>query len=204
MQRVMTIPSSSRALGIVLCLTLLLAPALGEAQTRREARREPARTDTTGGGTRLAGLIGFEADGDTGLALRGDVEMDIQPLTTGWLSGVLSLGYSRFSDDSPNFDVTTNLFKIAPALRYTLKVAPQLGVYGDGGLGIYWASTNVEDRFGFDDDDDDVGILIRLGFGGFFEVSPTVRLGAEFAVTPYFGDFDETTVSLLFGASFRL
>jgi hypothetical protein len=182
---------------------LAAVPAAAQAQARRAAAPAPDA------GLRLAGLLGLEfGAGDTGLALRVDGEMPIQAVGRGTdLSGVLSLGFSRFDDDGRGWERTTNLVKLVPAIRLTLPaLAPQLGAYGDVGLGFYYQSTSVDDdRLGARDfDDSGVGLAMRFAGGLFFDVNDRLRLGGEVGVNPYFGEFDETTVSLLATLSYRL
>jgi hypothetical protein len=189
---------------IALLALALSTPAL--AQTRR------APPPSSSQATRIGPLVGLEfADGDTGLALRGDASTPLSRLSpTVGLDGVLSVGLSWFDGDRGRFDdvdVSTTIFKIIPALRLTTPLTPTVGLYGDFGLGFYYGSTEVDfDGVGFDDDADDDGFGVGMRFGGgvFADVSPAVRLGGEFAVNPYFGEFDETSVSLLFSAMFRL
>jgi hypothetical protein len=188
---------------------LCAAPALAQAQDlpRRASRRAPA--ESTEAGLRLGGLLGFEfGDGDTGLALRVDGEMPVSTLDRNvGLNGLVSLGYSRFSDENRDLRWTTNVVKLVPALRFVLReIAPQLGLYGDAGLGLYYVNTNWrERRVGvFRDDDSGVGIALRFAGGAFFDVNERLRVGAELGVNPYFGDFDQTTVTLLAALSYRL
>jgi hypothetical protein len=157
-------------------------------------------------------LFGLEfADGDTGLALRADASMPLSRASpTVTLDGVLSVGLSWFDDDDGRFndvDVSTTIFKIVPALRMSAPLSPTVGIYGDAGLGFYYGSTDVDfndDVFGGDADDDGFGVAMRFAGGMFADVTPAVRLGGEFGINPYFGEFDETTVSLLFSVMFRL
>jgi hypothetical protein len=189
----------------VLAAALVAAAPSALAQTRASA----ARPDD-GGALRLGGLLGLELGvGDTGLALRVDGEMpvaDVSPQVR--LSGVLSLGYTRFSEEELGFDATANVLKLVPAARFTLPLQDQFSLYGDAGLGIYYHSTTTEtvDVFGnrVEDDDSGVAFTMRFAGGGFYDLSPQLRVGAELGVNPYFGDIDDTSVSLMVGATFRL
>jgi hypothetical protein len=181
-------------------------PAAAHAQTRRTTTRAAPAPDA---GLRLGGLLGLEfGAGDTGLALRVDGEMPLQAVGPGTaLSGVLSLGFSRFTDEGRDWKWTTNIVKLVPALRLTLReLAPQLGVYGDVGLGFYYQSTHWrERRFGVvNDDDSGLGVAMRFAGGLFFDVNERLRVGGELGVNPYFGDFDDTTVTLLAALTYRL
>lgn len=189
---------------LVLLAMGLAAPAL--AQTARRAP-PPSSYQTL----RIGPLIGLEfADGDAGLALRGDASVPLSRLSpTVSLDGVLSVGLSWFDDENRRFDVdvSTTIFKVVPALRMTAPLSPTVGLYGDVGMGFYYGSTEVDaGGFAFDDDAEDSGFGVGMRFAGglFADVSPAVRLGTEIGVNPYFGEYDETTLSWLFSAMFRL
>lgn len=189
---------------LVLLAIGLSTPALAQTTTRR------APSSSSYQALRIGPLIGLEfADGDAGLALRGDASMPLSRLSPQVsLDGVLSVGLSWFDDEDRRFDVdvSTTIFKIVPALRLTVPLSPTVGIYGDGGLGLYYGSTEVDRgiAFGGDAEDSGFGIGMRFAGGLFADVSPAVRLGGELGVNPYFGDFDETTLSMLFSAMFRL
>jgi hypothetical protein len=190
---------------LVLLAMGLAAPAL--AQTARRAP-PPSSYQTL----RIGPLIGLEfADGDAGLALRGDASVPLSRMSpTVSLDGVLSVGLSWFDDEDRRFDVdvSTTIFKVIPALRLTAPLSPTVGLYGDVGMGFYYGSTDFDDGDGFfgdaDVDDSGFGIGMRFAGGLFADVSPSVRLGTEIGVNPYFGEYDETTLSWLFSAMFRL
>jgi hypothetical protein len=199
---------TKHVLRAALAVAILAAstPALAQA-----TRRSPSPAPSTLQAPRIGPLIGLEfADGDAGLALRGDASVPLSRLSpTVSIDGVLSVGLSWFEEEFRNsgFDVSTTIFKVVPALRLTAPLSPTVGLYGDFGLGFYYGSTEVDDfGFAFDGDADDSGFGVGMRFAGglFADVSPTVRLGGEVGVNPYFGELDETTVSLLFSAMFRL
>ncbi|WP_242345940.1 outer membrane beta-barrel protein [Anaeromyxobacter terrae] len=182
---------------------LLLAPA-ALAQSRTAAR-------SSGGLTHANVLVGFEdGDGNTGLALRGDVEMlptRIAPNAN--VSLVLSLGYTRFADSYYGWEWNINLFKLVPAARFSFDVAPRFGLYGDAGLGMYFGNATVKERDPYYGtwtraSNSDVGLMMRLAAGAKFDLTPTFALGAELGVNPYFGDYDNTTFSGMLLASFRM
>lgn len=191
-------------LALLAALALAL-PALASAQARSAAPR--------GYGTQLGALIGFEdGDGDTGLALRLDGEFPYQALAPAVrLSFVGSLGYSRWSYDPgffSDYDATLNIFKFVPAARFSFGRSPVLRPYFDAGLGFYYASFSIETRDVFGNvvknTDSDLSLMMRFAGGLLFQVSPTVALGGELGLTPYFGDVDDNTFSLMFAASFQL
>jgi opacity protein-like surface antigen len=182
---------------------LLLAPAA-------LAQGRGARSSS--GLTNASVLLGFEdGDGDTGLALRGDLEMlptHLGPNTN--LSLVLSLGYTRFSESYYGWDWGMNLFKLVPAARFGFDLAPRFGLYGDAGLGLYVANMSVKERDPYygtwtKASDSTVGLVMRLAAGAKFDVTPAFGLGAELGVNPYFGgDYEDTTFTAMLLASFRM
>jgi hypothetical protein len=190
---------------LALAAALLTVAPHALAQAHRNPPPPAAGYD--GGALRLGGLLGLEFGvGDTGLGLRLDGEMpiaDVAPPVR--LSGVLSLGYSRFTDDSLDFEATTNLVKLVPAARFTLPLDNQFALYGDVGLGFFYHSTTTENVFG-EDDDSGVGLAMRFAAGSYYELNERLRVGVELGVNPYFGEeqLDDTSISALVGASFRL
>ncbi len=181
----------------LVCALLAAAPGGALAQPRRAAAPE--------GALQLNVLVGPEfASGDTGLALRGDAQMGLTHLAPNLrLDGVLSLGYSHFSFGPRDFDATANIVRLVPAARFVFDVAPNVDLYADGGLGLYFGSASFGSSFNRASDSL-VGVNMRFAGGVLFEVSPTLRLGAELGVNPYFGDFDDTTTTLMLGLQFRL
>ncbi|ABS25506.1 outer membrane beta-barrel protein [Anaeromyxobacter sp. Fw109-5] len=165
-------------------------------------------------------LLGFEDGGpESGLALRGDVEfMPTRVGPNANLSLVVSLGFTHFGDSfyfrDGYGDVreqwSWNLFKLLPAARLSFDVAPRFGFYGDAGLGLYVGTFSHEYDYryaGFAEDysDSELGLAMRLAGGARFAVTPSFELGAELGVNPYFaGDYDDTTLSAMLLASFRL
>jgi opacity protein-like surface antigen len=179
------------------------APAKKPTTTRAQAGA-PAQNLSAGG------FVGFELGDADGFALRFDGEMPFQKLSPQVaLSFVGSLGYSRFSEEVGFIDASTNLFKIIPAARFTLPLNPQLDVYGDAGLGLYYFSSSFEATvpgFGTVDagDDSGFGFMLRLGAGGFYKVNPQLKIGAELGLSPYFGDVDTTNFTIMGGVMFAL
>jgi hypothetical protein len=175
--------------------------------------QEVPRTVATDGGTaqvlRVGALAGFElTDGETGLGFRADGELPIQALGPRIdLSAAGSLGYTRFSDSvstgTGDYSQSTNILKLVPAARFSMPLAPRLGVYGDAGLGLYWARSSVETPFG-DASEDGVGVTMRFAAGSGYDVTEELRLGAELAWNPYLGDFSSDTFSVLASLMYRL
>lgn len=203
-----------RRISLAAAIALAL-PVLASAQSRTAPRAAPA-----GSGLGMGVLLGMEAfDGNTGFALRADGVMDskwIAPKVL--LSGVMSVGYTRFSDGYSNYyaggqvdyDWSENIIKFVPAARFTFDVAPQFGLYADAGIGLYFATysqTQRSNMYGVPNQDYDnsaFGVAMRLGGGAFFKVSDGVRLGGEIALNPYFGDYADSSFSLMALAQFRL
>lgn len=188
-----------------LALAALLAlPGVASAQSRGAGRySQPSM--------RLGGLIGFDSGDLDGLALRLDGELDLQRISPNvMLVGVGSVGYSHLSEDLGfGYDVTNDVFTIMPAARLAVELAPQVGVYGDVGLGLYHASVEVDVLDPFTGrrgtaDDSATGLAMRLGAGAWFAIAPNVRLVGEIALHPYFGDYDDDTFTFMVGATFGL
>ncbi|HEY6004923.1 MAG TPA: outer membrane beta-barrel protein [Anaeromyxobacter sp.] len=203
-----------RWLTVVLALataSALALPGLASAQ-RRSA--PPATSHTGGaGGTQLGVLVGFEdGSGDTGLALRLDGEWYWQALSPQVrLSFVGSVGFSHWSFNAGFFQApssTLNIFKLTPAVRFSFGNSPVIRPYADVGIGLHYASFTFKERdiFGnvFSVSDSDVSVHMRFAGGLLFHVSPGLSLGGEIDFTPYFGDVDDNTFSLLFVAQFRM
>lgn len=196
---------------VVLAALLVSTTALAQSRGSRGA-----------GLTNAAVLLGFEDGGpESGLALRGDVEfMPTRIAPNANLSLVVSLGFTHFGDSFYFHDGfgdvreqwSSNLFKLLPAARLSFDVAPRFGFYGDAGLGLYVATFSYEYEYrdaGYAGDysdysDSTLGVAMRLAGGAKFLVTPSFELGAELGVNPYFGDYDDTTLSAMLLASFRL
>jgi opacity protein-like surface antigen len=198
----------ARSLAVVLAALLVPATALA-APRSAPAKAAPA---SSGGmqGLSVGGFVGYETDDLSGLTLRADGEMPFRALTPQVnLSFVGSLGYSRLSDDlGGGFDFVANVVKIIPAARFSFDVNPQFTVFGDAGLGLYYASWEIDvpDFFGGRStvDDSEFSLLMRIGAGGWFALNEKTKIGAMLEFDPYFGDFDQTTFNILAGAMFRL
>jgi opacity protein-like surface antigen len=157
-----------------------------------------SKTTTTAGSPALTfgGGIGFEFDDATGIGLRVDGVYPLKNLTPEITMGVVgSLGFTHFGDEVLGVDVSTNIFKAVPAVRFGYGVNPQLSLYGDAGLGLYYANTSVDIDVP-DNSESDVGVVMRLAAGGLYAISPQLQLGVELGLKPYFGDLDANTFSL--------
>lgn len=191
-----------RILGAIAATFLLASTA--SAQTTPTTT--VAHTDDT---RRIGVLGGFEFEDDTGFGLRGDVElMPLAPVGQGTLKLLGSVGWTYFSQGEGGVDVTTNVFRFIPGVRLSYPLQDKLGVYGDAGLGLYHARLSVDDVFvpGVGNvgggSDSETSLLVRLAAGGFYEVSPSMRIVAEVGLMPHFGDFDINPFTLFGGVSF--
>jgi hypothetical protein len=171
--------NSRSFIGLVMA-ALLALPAAAQAQARRS---------TSGSGVWLGGAIGFEAGDESGYQLRFDGEFPITRLNPDLqLSGVGSVSFAGLSSD-------VNVMEFVPAARFTWLASQQVGAYGDVGLGLFDEWHNGHSS---------VGATMRFGAGGYLEVNPSTRLFGEVALHPHFGDYDDTTLTLLVGVKFRI
>lgn len=187
----------------------IVVPGLAAAQAKRPApAAKPARASVAPSGQQglsVGGFLGYEMGDLDGLMLRFDGEMQIQALSPQiMLSGVGSVGYTRFSADIPFGDITWNVFKLIPAARLTMPVSPELSLYGDGGLGLYYGRATVEFAPpGFpssSSSDSTTGLVMRLGVGAFFKLNPKTRLAGSLEIDPYLsGDADTTNFTIMAG-----
>jgi opacity protein-like surface antigen len=192
-------------------IAALLVPAVATAAPAKPAARSAARSS---GGSQLQGLsiggfVGYETDDLSGLSLRADGELPLTALAPQVnLSGVGSIGYSRLSDDLGfGFDFTANILKIVPAARFTFPLNPQFSLFGDAGLGLYYASWDLDVPTVFGKrtvSDSEFSLMMRIGGGAWFHVNEQTRIGAMLEFDPLFGDLDQNTFLVQVGAMFRL
>ncbi|HTN52669.1 MAG TPA: outer membrane beta-barrel protein [Anaeromyxobacter sp.] len=190
--------------------TLALAALLGAPLTASAAQHAAASSGATPGLT-LGGMLGFAFDdGNTGFALRGDLGMDFQRLAPNVvLGGVGSLGWTHFSQSYSDVfgntgSTAVNILKIVPAARFNFLLSPQFTLYGDAGLGLYYAWQSATINGLQVASDSGGGVTMRFAVGGQLAIAPTVKLGAEFGANPFFGQLETTSWDLLFGATFKL
>jgi opacity protein-like surface antigen len=192
----------------------LLVPAVATAAPAKPAARPAARSSSGGSqlqGLSIGGFVGFETDDLSGLSLRVDGELPLTALAPQVnLSGVGSIGYSRLTDDLGfGLNATANILKFIPAARFTFPLNPQFSLFGDAGLGLYYASTTVEFVNPITGgkasvDDSEFSLMMRIGGGAWYQVNEQTRIGAMVEFNPYFGDFDQNTFLIEVGAMFRL
>lgn len=162
--------------GLVLAAALL-APAAATAQTR------------TGSGFALGLLGGAEWGDASGFQFRLDGEVPIVRAAPNLqIAGVLSVSYSGLENE-------ISVFEILPAARLIYQANPQFGGYGDIGLGFARADAPGQDAVS--------GATMRLGLGVFYQMNRQVQFPAELMFHPHWGDYDQTTTTLLIGAKFK-
>jgi opacity protein-like surface antigen len=162
-------------------------------------------------------LVGVEDFGDSGVSLRGDLELPQKAISPQvGFAVVPSIGYSRFSNDYTDpwagveVDEALNLIRGMAAARFTFGNHPTFRPYADAGLGLYLANYSFDYRDSFSgisssDSQSEFGMVLRFAGGVQFQLSPTFALGAEIGFQPYVGDGpDDTSTNLLFSASFRM
>jgi opacity protein-like surface antigen len=190
---------------LAVALAAVLVPSVALSQSRG-ARRTTTPSAAAGDALSIGGWVGYEMGDADGFQLRADAELPFQQLTPQIkLSFVGSLGYTFGSYDAFGEDVSVNRLKIVPAARFTLPVNPQLSLFGDAGLGFHYTSVSFDLGIpGADFDDSELGFMLRLAAGAFFEVNPQLRVGGQIVLDPMFGDYDDTTFAIMAGAMFRL
>jgi hypothetical protein len=167
---------TSRSITGLIVAALLALPAAAQAQTH-------------GSGVWLGGLAGAEWGDASGYQLRLDGEVPVTRLAPNFqLSGALSLSYAGLAHD-------VSVVELVPAARFTWISSPQYGGYGDVGLGYAHASAGGNGVS---------GSTMRFGVGGYYQMSQAVRFVLEFALHPHWGDYNQTTTTLLLGAKFRI
>ncbi|HET6437164.1 MAG TPA: porin family protein [Anaeromyxobacter sp.] len=173
--------TSRSIIGLVLA-ALLAVPAAAQAQTRRS-------TSSSGSGIWLGGMLGLEAGGESGLQIRADGEVPLARLApTLQLAGVGTISYAWLSHN-------TGVLELLPAARLNWAATPTVGAYGDVGLGLFSHSQHSHS---------DVGAVMRFAAGGYYEMNSITRLVAEMGLHPHFGDYSDTTFTLMLGVKFRL
>lgn len=192
------------SLAAALALALLAGRALAKDVPRVVTRDASAAREL-----RVGGLAGFDfTDGETGVGLRVDGELPIQPIGPRIDLGVVgSLGFTRFSDSTRTaigkYSQSTNIVKLVPAARFVMPLAPQLRGYADAGLGLYWARSAIDTPLG-DTSTSGVGVTMRFAAGGLYDVTDRLGLGGELGWNPFLGDYSDDTLSVLASVVYRL
>ncbi len=194
---------------IALALAAFAAPA-------RAAQPQSASS----GASEWTVLLGVEDLGDSGIQLRGDMELPQRALSPQvGFSIVPSIGFSRFSNDytdpfysfyGASVEESLNVFRGTASARFNFGHSSQWKPYVDAGLGLYLASYSYKFRdlgtnASTSDSQSEFGLVMRFAGGVRFQVSPSFALGAELGFMPYVGDGpDDTSTNLLFSAAFRM
>lgn len=198
---------------IAAVVAALLVPALASAAPAKAAPASSGSTASGGGlsiqGLSVGGFVGYTTDDLSGFALRADAELPFRKLTPQLnLSWVGSVGYSRMTDSAFGIDVTGNVLTIVPAARFTFPVNPQISLFGDAGLGLYYASLKTEMDIPFfgrqSASDSEFSLMMRFEVGAFYQVNPKTQLGALIGIDPMFGDFDQNPWNIMVGAMFKI
>lgn len=208
-----------RILSLAALTTLLTAlPAAAAAKALGARAQAPASSEAAFDlkDLSVAGYLGGEFGDLTTFSLRADASLPIMPLTPQIkLHGVASLGFGHGGQDFPPYVTDTwNIVTLIPAARFQLHAAPKLDLYGDAGIGLYFGFLSAEvTNPGFPPlipattikaSSSSVGVLMRFAVGGFYEISPTLKLAGELGLTPYFGDAKTTNFVALIGAQFKI
>lgn len=207
-----------RSLFAVAVAALLAGPATVHAQAKKSSAKPtaaaaPAKAAPAQNTTTVNGWIGGEFGDLDGFQLRGEYTLPYQKLTPAIdLSFVGAVGYSYLSTSSStplgDASASANVLKFVPSARFSLPVNPQVTAFGDAGLGLYWASMNVKTPIGFGQEasasDSAVGFMLRFAVGGLYRINPQMQVGAQLVLDPMFGDYEDTTFSILGGLTFAL
>jgi hypothetical protein len=200
-----------------LAIAALVAPVAASAAPQSASRTAPVAM--TSSALEIGGFVGYETDDLSGITLRVDGELPFQALSPQIkLSWVGSIGFSHLTEDGFGGEVTANILKLVPAARFSLPVNPQFTLFADAGLGLYYSAWEIKQDAifvpgfgaigGGKIDDSEVGLMMRIGAGAWFQVNPATRIGASIEFNPYFGDViataDQTTFILQAGAMFRM
>jgi hypothetical protein len=162
--------------GLFLAAALLAAPAAAHAQSKSS-------------GIWLGGLFGLEAGKDTGYQLRFDGEVPLARLSpTVSLAGVGTISYAGLSHN-------VKVFEFMPAARVNWAINPTFGAYGDIGLGLAVESEHSHTN---------TGATMRFLGGGYYEMNNYTRFVLELGLHPHFGNYNDTTFTLMIGAKFRI
>jgi opacity protein-like surface antigen len=205
------------AVALVAPVAALAAQPTGSKPASKPAASAPAKSSPAPapaaasplGGLEVGGFVGYETDDASGLSLRADAELPFRRLAPQLkLSWVGSIGYSYLTEDISFGSFSANVLKFIPAARFTVPLSPEFDVFGDAGLGFYYAwwktETNVPFFGNVSSTDSTFNLMMRLGVGAWYHVNPQIKVGVLFEFDPYFGDFDQNTLLVQAGAMFRL
>jgi hypothetical protein len=170
-------------------------------------------------------LVGLEdGNGTTGFALRGDLEfMQRRIAPAVGFSLVGELGYTYFGRDgggwnyyygyNDRWDWSMNVLKFTGAGRFNFGNSSFVHPYAEAGIGVYYAGLSGSrvvwdpywgDYVGQDYSDSEVSLLLRIGGGVTFQVSPGFALGVDVGVHSYAGSLADNTFGLMGQATWRM
>ncbi len=192
----------------VLALVLVLVPALAAAQSspaRRTKRSDvSARSSSEVGSLYYGAGIGLAIPFES--ALNAGFKLDVNGF---YVAQQLSPGL--FLDIGANVGFTYNgasgvegsfwALDLLPTARLRYLVDPAWSVYGDGGLGLAIAHQSVTFPFLGTVSNTSVDLMLKLGGGVAYKVSPQVSLFFEPAFNVYITDLTEFT--MMVGAQYR-
>lgn len=170
----------------------LLAPAVALAAPR-SGSMSSSRSGSPLEGLEVGGFLGYETDDLSGVSLRLDGEVPFRQLAPQLnLSFVGSFGYSHLTWSEGYGKWTANTFKLIPAARFTLPLNEQFSVFGDAGIGFALVFAKAESTapfFQWSQSDSTFNLMMRLGVGAWYHLSPQFKLGAMLEFDPVFGDY---------------
>ncbi len=196
----------------VLALVLVLVPALAAAQSSpaRRTKRSDLSTRSSsevgslyyGAGIGLA--IPFESGMHAGFKLDVNGFYVMQRLNPGlFLDLGANVGFTYNGSSVP--DVSSWVLDLLPTARLRYQIDPAFSVYGDGGLGFavwHWSAPSVTiGGITFGGSNTSLDLMLKLGGGVAYKVSPQVALFFEPAFNVYITDTTEFT--MMVGAQYR-
>ena len=89
-----------------------------------------------------------------------------------------NLGSAEYTDpvSSESYKVSSNVFRVNPAIRYTFGPGTGTSFYAQGGAGWYNVSAKIEDSVNGNFDDSSSKIGFNFGAGVNFPVAPTTKM----------------------------
>lgn len=195
---------------LALAIAALLAAPVAVHAAQKKPAPAPAPARSPPPSLSIGGWIGYEAGDLDGLQLRLDVVKPYQRLSPQVeLALVGSVGYSRLTESvsapGNTTDVTANILKLVPAARFSLPLNADFSLFGDAGVGLYLAFSSIDHSSAalLDSSRTDVGLMLRLGAGAVYRLSPRTHLGASLVLDPMFGGYDDVTFSFLAGVTYQ-
>jgi hypothetical protein len=194
---------TSLAAGLLALATLALGPAPARAAPPPARAAAPLPDD----GFSLGGWVGYEGGKLDGVQVRLDGVLPVRRFApTISLAVVGSVGYGNLAGTQANgVELTAEVVKLVPALRLTVVLNDRFAVAGEVGVGWFLVD-GWQDVPGAGPGDGPWGedaLMLRLGAAGFYALGPRVLLGLALVADPMYGEYGDTTLSLLAGAAYR-